>query len=91
MQNLITPVNLVQCVLDTINEDILLGNQIESQQELYTKHSQILTSSVKRIKALIDNYRDLMSIQNNCFTIMNQRFNLRQAVDEILLSYNLNV
>ena len=38
MQNLITPVNLVQCVLDTINEDILLGNQIESQQELYTKH-----------------------------------------------------
>ena len=77
MQNLITPVNLVQCVLDTINEDILLGNQIESQQELYTKHSQILTSSVKRIKALIDNYRDLISIQNNSFTIMNQRFNLR--------------
>jgi hypothetical protein len=76
-QNLITPVNFVLCVLDNINEDIETGNKIKSQEELYTKHSQILTSSVKRIKALIDNYRDLISIQNNSFTIMNQRFNLR--------------
>ena len=32
-----------------------------------------------------------MSIQNDCFTIMNQQFNLREALDEIVLSYELNL
>jgi len=69
-QNLITPVNNVLCVLDSLNED-LKGFRSSKKNEGLSKNLQILNSSMMRISALINDYRDLTAIQSGCFTIMN--------------------
>jgi hypothetical protein len=64
---------------------LLAAERIEN----FDRHSKLLTSSVMQIYAMINDYRDLMSIQNGTFTILNEQFSVREAIDEIVLSYDL--
>ena len=44
-----------------------------------------------RISASMNDYQDLMSIQNGSFTIMKQCFNLRQVLNKVVLNYDINM
>ena len=88
-QSLKTPVNTVFAALEMVKEDVKELLITEQQAKYVANLFEVMNSSLCVVNTHISDYADYINLKNNAFNIVTTKFNVKEALTEILESYKL--